>query len=116
LQASRLAPVFRSKDRQLRSFDSLQSPSSQLSSSISRDSTARVGTLLSSSVDSQSPSACSVAARKFSAFQSQDSIDSAESLSPASNGTATPTDREKKRGKWSFPGFRFKSNDKGFNK
>ncbi|KAK5977120.1 Phosphoinositide phospholipase C [Trichostrongylus colubriformis] len=112
LQASRLTPVFRSKDRQLKSFDSFQSSVSHKSSLPQEVSARGVSSLLSSSVDSQSPSACSVAARKFSEFQSQDSIDSSDSLPSAANGSATPTDREKKRGKWSFPGFRFRSKDK----
>ncbi|XGW10711.1 hypothetical protein V3C99_012318, partial [Haemonchus contortus] len=120
LQASRMAPVFRSKDRQLKSFDSLQSPGSQRSSQTSqtlpREIACRSGvSLRGSSVDSQSPSACSIVARKFSTFQSQDSFDSTESLPSAPNGIPASTDREKKRGKWSFPGFRFRSKDKDHN-
>ncbi|EYC28492.1 hypothetical protein Y032_0007g3253 [Ancylostoma ceylanicum] len=113
LQSSRMAPVFRSKDRKLRSFDSVASSASLASPSVPREITPRpvVSSGLSSSVDSQSPSATSIATRKFSAFQSQDSVDSADSMSPSSNGTIS-SEKDKKRGKWGFPGFRFRSKDK----
>ncbi|RCN27503.1 hypothetical protein ANCCAN_26762, partial [Ancylostoma caninum] len=114
LQSSRLAPVFRSKDRRLRSFDSFNSSASLASPSVPREIPVRPAvssSVLSSSVDSPSPSATSIATRKFSAFQSQDSVDSTDSMSPISNGTIS-SDKDKKRGKWGFPGFRFRSKDK----
>ncbi|KIH64517.1 Phosphatidylinositol-specific phospholipase C, X domain protein [Ancylostoma duodenale] len=112
--SSRMAPVFRSKDRKLRSFDSVNSSASLASPSAPREIPVRPAvssSVLSSSVDSPSPSATSIATRKFSAFQSQDSFDSTDSMSPTSNGTIS-SDKEKKRGKWGFPGFRFRSKDK----
>ncbi|RCN45588.1 Phosphatidylinositol-specific phospholipase C, Y domain protein [Ancylostoma caninum] len=114
LQSSRLAPVFRSKDRKLRSFDSFNSSASLASPSVPREIPVRPAvssSVLSSSVDSPSPSATSIATRKFSAFQSQDSVESTDSMSPISNGTIS-SDKDKKRGKWGFPGFRFRSKDK----
>ncbi|PIO75742.1 Phosphatidylinositol-specific phospholipase C, Y domain protein [Teladorsagia circumcincta] len=41
-----------------------------------------------------------------------DCIRCGRSLPATPNGVAAPTDKEKKRAKWSWPGFRFKSRDK----
>ncbi|KHJ84591.1 hypothetical protein OESDEN_15693 [Oesophagostomum dentatum] len=108
-----MAPVFRSKDRRLRSFDSISSSASLATSTAPREITSRptVSSILGSSVDSPSPSASSIAPRKFSAFQSQDSIDSVDSSSPSSNGV-TSSEKEKKRSKWGFSAFRFRSKEK----
>ncbi|KAJ1349239.1 1-phosphatidylinositol 4,5-bisphosphate phosphodiesterase gamma plc-3 [Parelaphostrongylus tenuis] len=112
LQSSRMASVFRLKDRKLRSFDSLSS-SASLSSFSPREVCQRAGgsSLPQASVDSPSSSISSLALRRISAFRSQDSVDSVDSATSSSNGW-TSSDKEKKRGKWSFAGFRFKSKDR----